>query len=128
MQLDEDLYNSLHDDLEICRDYIHQIAMGMIKGNVSKYPIFIAMQGDIDVDLGLPIISRNDLDISWSFGASHLEDFVNKGIIGEQKSNDFIKAYKNPLEFMCVFVLQNEQGSFVFMPYERNKTGKENLN
>lgn len=128
MQLDEELYNSLHDDLEICRDYIHQIAMGMIKGNVSKYPIFIAMQGDIDVDLGLPIISRNDLDISWSFGASHLEDFVNKGIISAPKSSDFIKAYKNPLEFMCVFVLQNEQGSFVFMPYERNKTGKENLN
>ena len=96
MVLDEGLYKSLHDDLEICRDYIRQIAIGMIKGNVSKYPIFIATRGETDFDLGLPIISRNDFDISWNFSASHLEDFVNKGIVSKNKTEDFIKTYKNP--------------------------------
>jgi hypothetical protein len=128
MELHEDLYRTLHDDLEICRDYIHQIALGIIKGKVSKYPIFIAVQGEPDVDLGLPIINRNDLDISFNFSASHLEDFVNKGIITAAKTEAFIRAYKNPLEYMCIFVLDEDKGSFVFMPYERKTPGKENLN
>ena len=125
MELDEELFKSLHDDLEICRDYIHQIALGMIKGNVSKYPIFIATRGESDIDLGLPIINRSDFDIAWNFNASHLEDFVNKGLVRKEKAEDFIKAFKNPEQFMCVFVVDERDGSFVFMPYDRNRA---NLN
>ncbi|MCX6198345.1 MAG: hypothetical protein NTY88_03865 [Bacteroidetes bacterium] len=125
MNLDEEIYKSLHDDLEICRDYIRQISMGMIKGEVTKYPIFVATRGENDVDIGLPIVNRADFDISWNFNASHLEEFVSKGVVVRDKTNDFIKAYKNPLEFMCVFVAEEEAMSFVFMPYERNKA---NLN
>lgn len=125
MNLDEEIYKSLHDDLEICRDYIRQISLGMIKGEVTKYPIFVAIRGENDVDLGLPIVNRTDFDIGWNFNASHLEEFVSKGVVVRDKANDFIKAYKNPLEFMCVFVAEEEAMSFVFMPYERNKA---NLN
>lgn len=125
MNLDEEIYKSLHDDLEICRDYIRQISLGMIKGEVTKYPIFVATRGENDVDIGLPIVNRADFDISWNFNASHLEEFVSKGVVVRDKANDFIKAYKNPQEFMCVFVAEEEAMSFVFMPYERNKA---NLN
>ncbi|MBL7779028.1 MAG: hypothetical protein JNK66_12150 [Chitinophagales bacterium] len=125
MELNEDLYKSLYDDLEICRDYIKQIALGMMKGGVSNYPIFVAVRGENDVDLGLPLIKREDFDISWSFNVSHLEDFVNKGIIQKDKSAAFIQAYKNPVSFMCIFVAEDTSTSFVFMPYDRTK---ENLN
>jgi hypothetical protein len=118
--MEEEIFKSLHDDLEICRDYVKQIASGMIKGDVSKYPIFVAMRGESDIDLGLPVVSRNDFDISWNFNASHLEEFVAKGIIRKEKAQDFIKAYKNPNQFMCVFVADEGATSFVFMPYERN--------
>ncbi|MCS6935662.1 MAG: hypothetical protein NZM35_11030 [Chitinophagales bacterium] len=121
MDINEDLYQSLHDDLEICRDYIKQVAMGMIKGGVSNYPIFVAVRGESDIDLGIPLIRRDDFDISWSFNVSHLEDFVNKGIIHRDKVNDFIKAYKNPVAYMCVFVAEEQQAGFVFMPYDRNR-------
>jgi len=120
MTLDEEIYKSLHDDLEICRDYIRQIALGMIKGNVSKYPIFIATR-ETDFDLGLPIISRSDFDISWNFSASHLEDFVNKGIVGKNKIEEFKKTYKEPEQYMCVFVAEEGATSFVFMPYDRRR-------
>lgn len=121
MSLDEEIYKSLHDDLEICRDYIRQIALGMIKGSVSKYPIFIATRGETDVDLGLPLISRNDFDITWNFSASHLEEFVSKGIVSREKVDDFIKAYKKPEHYMCVFVAEEGATSFVFMPYDRHR-------
>ena len=81
MALDEEIYKSLHDDLEVCRVYVRQIATGMVKGDVTKYPIFVAMRGENDVDLGLPIVNRADFDISWNFNASHLEEFVSKGIV-----------------------------------------------
>lgn len=125
MTLDEEIYKSLHDDLEICRDYIYQIALGMIKGNVSKYPIFVAARGENEIDIGLPIVTRTDFDISWNFNASHLEEFVSKEVVAKDKAADFIAAYKNPSEFMCVFVAEENSWSFVFMPYHRNKA---NLN
>ncbi len=121
MNIDEELLNSIHDDLDICRDYLHQIASGMIKGEVSKYPIFVAMRGVADVDLGLPVVNRNDYDMTWNFNASHLEEFVTKGIVAKDKAADFIKAYKNPKDFMCVFIAEEGAMSFAFMPYDRNR-------
>lgn len=53
----------------------------MVKGDVTKYPIFVAIRGENDVDLGLPIVNRADFDISWNFNASHLEEFVSKGVV-----------------------------------------------
>lgn len=125
MTIDEEIYKSLHEDLEICRDYIKQISNGMIKGDVTKYPIFVALRGENDVDLGLPIVNRADFDISWNFNASHLEEFVSKGVVLKEKAKDFIGAYKNPSEYMCVFVAEEGATSFVFMPYDRNRA---NLN
>jgi hypothetical protein len=122
MTLDEEIYKSLHDDLEICRDYIRQISNGMIKGDVTKYPVFIAMRGENDVDLGLPIVNRADFDISWNFNASHLEELVSKGVVVREKVKDFTKAYKDPEEYMCVFVAEEGATSFVFMPYDRNRS------
>ena len=74
MTLDEEIYKSLHDDLEVCRDYIRQISTGMIRGEVTRYPIFVAMRGENDVDIGLPIVNRADYDISWNFNALDLCD------------------------------------------------------
>jgi hypothetical protein len=121
MNLEEDVYRSLHNDVEVCRNYMKQISSGMIKGGVSKYPIFVAMRGEMDIDLGLPLINRNDFDISWNFNISHLEDFVNRQLVKTEKVKDFIKAYKNPEEFMCIFVAEEEAMSFVFMPYDRHR-------
>lgn len=120
MNIDEEIFKSLQDDLEICRDYIRQISSGMVRGDVTKYPIFVAIRGENDVDLGLPIVNRSDFDISWNFNASHLEEFVTKGVVLRERANDFIKAYKSPADFMCVFVAEDENASFVFMPYEKD--------
>ena len=120
MNLDEEIYKSLHDDLETCRDYIKQVSAGMVRGDVTKYPIFVATRGEQDIDLGLPIVNRNDFEISWNLSASHLEEFVSKGVVVREKATEFIKVYKDPAEFMCVFVVEEASGSFVFMPYQKD--------
>ena len=121
MAIDEEIFNTLHDDLDVCRDSIRQIALGMIKGSVSKYPVFIATRGENDIDMGLPVVSRSDFDITWNFNASHLEEFVSKGLVNKDKVADFIKTYRDPEKFMCVFVAEEGAMSFVFMPYDKHR-------
>lgn len=122
MKFDEEILASLHHDLNACRTYIRQVSQGMLKGNVSKYPIFIAIRSLEDLDLGLPIINRDELELTWSFNASHLEDFVNSNIIHQDKLQDFMKNYKDPNEFMCIFIAEEGMMSFIFMPYEKPAT------
>ncbi len=132
MKFDEDILASLHHDLNVCRNYIRQVAQGMLKGNVSKYPIFVAVRSQSDIDLGLPIINREELDLTWSFNASHLEDFVNTNIIHRDRLDDFIKNYRDPQEFMCIFVAEEGMMSFIFMPYDKPQSkldvSREQLN
>ena len=104
----------------------------MIKGDVSRYPIFIALRSLPDIDLGLPIINRDELDLTWSINASHLEDLVNSNIIHQDKLQDFMKNYKDPNEFMCIFIAEEGMMSFIFMPYEKTQStldvSREQLN
>jgi hypothetical protein len=119
LKFDEEILASLHNDLNVCRNYIRQVSQGMVKGNVSKYPIFVVMRSETDIDLGLPIINKEEMDLTWAVNASHLEDFVNNKIIIEGKVAEFMKNYKDPNEFMCVFVAEEGMMSFIFMPYEK---------
>jgi hypothetical protein len=132
VKFDEEILASIHHDLNVCRNYIRQVSLGMVKGNVSKYPIFVMMRSQMDIDLGLPIINREEMDLNWSINASHLEDFVNSNIILKDKVDGFIKNYKNPQDFICVFVAEEGMMSFIFMPYEQpqNKldVSKDQLN
>jgi hypothetical protein len=104
----------------------------MLKGKVSKYPIFIAIRSLEDIDLGLPIINRDELELTWSINASHLEDFVNSNIIHQERLADFMENYKDPQEFMCIFIAEEGMTSFIFIPYEKPpgklKVSKEQLN
>ena len=104
----------------------------MLKGKVSKYPIFIAVRSLTDIDLGLPIINSEELDLTWNINASHLEDFVNSNIIHQDRLEDFMKNYRDPNDFMCIFIAEEGMMSFIFMPYEKPQNtldiSKEQLN
>jgi hypothetical protein len=132
LKFDEEILMSLQQDVYACRNYIRQVAQGMLKSSVSKYPIFVAIRSLEDIDLGLPIINREELELTWSINASHLEDFVNSNIIHQDKLNDFMKNYKDPMEFMCIFIAEEGMMSFVFMPYDKPQSkldiSREQLN
>ncbi|MDW8273874.1 MAG: hypothetical protein RMJ53_06570 [Chitinophagales bacterium] len=118
MSLDEELLQQLNEDLSVCRNYLKQLSVAIRKGDVSKYPIFIAHREE--VDLGIPVIHRSEMDLFWSFSASHLEDFVNKKIISPEKVQDFIRAYRDPAVFMCIFMIDAQEGVFIFLPYDKD--------
>jgi hypothetical protein len=119
MEMDPELFDALHEDLDICRDYLRQVSSMIIKSGVSKYPIFVASGERSEFDLGVPVIRAEDYDIRWSFSASHLEDFVNKQIIREEKVPEFIRNYKSAERYLCIFLADENSGSFVFLPSDR---------
>lgn len=107
---------NLREDFGLCRDYLRQVAIEVLDQGISNYPIFIASTQP--VGLGRTIIDRDELDITWSFAASHLEDFVHRGLIDRSKVDDFRNTYKDPRRFACVFTILSETDiNFVFIPY-----------
>ena len=106
---------SLETDLKFYNESIKEVSTEIIVEGISAYPIFVAHQHE--VNLGELILDKNDLDTEWTIQASTVEEFVEKGIIHPDKKDRFIKHYKDPHQFMCLFVIVPEGANFVFFPY-----------
>lgn len=107
---------SLELDLKFYNESIKEIAVEIVAEGISQHPIFVAHQHELS--LGEPILDKDELNTSWSVHASTIEEFVEKGIIQPDKKDRFIKQYKDPNTFMCVFVIVPEGANFVFFPYQ----------
>ncbi len=107
---------SLKKDLDFYNDSIKEVAIEILAEGLSSYPIFVAHQHE--VALGELILDRHDLGTSWSIQASMLEEFLEKGIIKKEFKSRFIKTYKKPENFMCLFVVVPEGANYVFYPYK----------
>ncbi len=107
---------SLRVDLDFYAESIKEIAVEIMAEGLSAYPIFIAHQHEVKV--GESILDKEELGTDWSINASTLEEFVERGIIAEDRKASFVKQYKKPTDFMCVFAIVPEGANFVFYPYK----------
>src|SRR5436190_8956322 len=101
---------SLERDLKVFNDAIREVAVEIMVEGLSSYPIFIAHQHELK--LGEVILDRNELNTDWSIHASTLEEFEERGVIKPELKDRFINSYKNPNDFMCVFVVVPEGANF----------------
>ncbi|NQD71037.1 hypothetical protein HP439_09935 [Sphingobacterium shayense] len=106
---------SLKLDLDFYADSIKEVSNELIAEGYTKYPIFVAHQHEISV--GELLLDRKDLQTQWSINVSSLEEFLEVGIIKEERKDYFIKHFKKPENFMCLFVVVPEGANFVFYPY-----------
>jgi hypothetical protein len=109
---------SLEVDLKLFNESIREVAIEIMVEGLSKYPIFIAHQHELE--LGEVILDRHDINSEWSIHASTLEEFMERGVIKKELKQRFIDTYKNPDKFMCVFVVVPEGANFVFFPYQKD--------
>ncbi len=109
---------SLEADLKLYNASIKEVAIEIMVEGISLYPIFIAHQHE--VKLGEVILDRYELNTNWTINASTLEEFVEIGIIKKQLQEKFLKTYKKPEDFMCIFVIVPEGANFVFYPYVKS--------
>jgi len=107
---------SLETDLKFYNDSLKEVAIEIMVEGISEFPIFVAHQHE--VKLGEPILDRNELNTGWSIHASTIEEFTEKGLIQADKKERFMKQFKDPYKFMCVFVIVPEGANFIFFPYQ----------
>ena len=108
---------SLEKDLAFYAESIKEVAVEIMVEGISATPIFIAHQHE--VKLGEVILNREELNTNWTVQASTLEEFVEKGIIKPNKKEHFLKNYKKPEDYMCVFVIVPEGANFIYYPYAK---------
>lgn len=96
-------------------DTLKEAAYQIKSRGFSPCPIFPIAK--VDIPLGTLLIPKKELGLEWNYYASLLDEFVQRGLVDAQKQDDFIKTYKNPEEFCCLFVVDREFTNFVYVPY-----------
>lgn len=109
----------LQHDFAICRNYLRKVSQTMIEENITKFPVFAALPEEADLDVGVPVLRREELGTSYTFNASHLEDLANKEIIAADKRSVFVENYKDPAVYCCILMIDAESTGFVFIPYDQ---------
>lgn len=111
----------LENEITGLSDDLLEISLEMIKGGYTEYPIYVAHQGNVE-DMGEELFNANTDNLPYSINVSMLEDFVESGIIPEEKTKLFKTAYGDPKQFMCIFFITSDSASFVFYPYAKRNT------
>ncbi len=81
----------------------------------SDFPIFPISKSEISI--GQLLISKTDLDLDWNYHASYVDEFIQRKLMKNEKLEEFKRIYKDPDEFCCLFVVDEEFTNFLFIPY-----------
>ncbi|MFA6260830.1 MAG: hypothetical protein WC760_05140 [Bacteroidia bacterium] len=111
------LIDALKVDLRLAEESLEETARDIIAEGFSEYPVFIATEHE--VKLGELLIDKDEMAATYSIYATTLEELIERKLVLPERKAEFIKAYKNPGQFMCVMLITAEIASFVFLPYTR---------
>jgi hypothetical protein len=92
---------------------IKEASYAIRKNEFSVYPVFPMCQ--VTQPIGQVLIEAFQADNNWHYYASFMEEFVQRGLVADEKI--FKENYKDPDEFCCLFVIDEEFTNFVFVPY-----------
>lgn len=109
-----ELFLQLHDELKGYKKMMSEAAQIIMDKDVSDYPIFVVHQQEVAI--GIPIAEREKVKGNWSVNASSLEEFVSKNIVYDTKIEDFKANYRDPEDFICIFVLSELGAQFIYLP------------
>lgn len=112
-------YIQLEEELRDFSATMNKAQNAILDQEVSKYPIFVVHQHEVEI--GVKLVNGEDLGLTWSIHASSLEEFVSKQIIEEHKVDSFKTIYKSTDLYFCCFVLSELGANFVFLPKEAKK-------
>ena len=85
------------------------------KKGFSDYPIFPISKEEIPI--GQLLIDKKELGTTWNYYITYINEFIDRKLIDKSKVEDFKKTYKDPDEFCCLFVVDEEFTNYLFVPY-----------
>ncbi|GHB43433.1 hypothetical protein [Mongoliitalea lutea] len=81
----------------------------------SEYPIFPISKEEQPI--GQLFLGKQEKGLDWNYYITYVDEFIQRKLIAEELLEDFKSNYKNPDEFCCLFVMDGEFTSFVFIPF-----------
>ncbi len=103
-------------DFVLVADFLKEASYQIRTRGFSKFPIFGVSQNPAQIGERLiGILEMNDN--KWNYHASVMEEYIARGIIAEENVEVFKSSYKDPDEFCCLFVLDKDFASFVYIPF-----------
>jgi hypothetical protein len=107
--------NLLRADVKWVREALLEVSGDMIKEGYSRYPVFIAQE--TEPELGELLFDRSELNLNHYIAVSYLEEFVERGIIAEDKQDLFVSNFKDPAKYFCFLMISSLAGAhLVFVP------------
>lgn len=100
-------------DFVVIADTLKEASYQIRKRGFSDYPIFPIAK--VEIPIGTPLITRGELATNWYYNASYLDEFTQRKLVDDIEA--FKKAYKDPDEFCCLFVVDEDFTNFLFIPY-----------
>lgn len=81
----------------------------------SQHPIFPISKEEQPI--GQLFLGKQEKNLDWNYYITYVDEFIQRKLIAEELLEDFKNNYKNPDEFCCLFVIDGEFTSFVFIPF-----------
>lgn len=106
---------SISQDFVVIADTLKEASYQIRKRGFSEYPIFPIAK--FEIPIGQLLIGQTELAVNWNYNASYLDEFIQREIVAEEAVEAFQVNYKNPDEFCCLFVVDDDFTNFVFIPY-----------
>lgn len=102
------------DFLKVC-DHLKEASYQIKSRKFSDYPVFVATINDVPV--GNTLFYKDDLKTRYEYKASFFEEFVDRNLIGKESLELFKENFRNPEEYCCLFVMDGQFASFVYIPF-----------
>jgi len=96
-------------------DNLKEAAYQVRQRKFSEYPIFPISKEEQPI--GQLFLSRKEKAIDWNYYITYLDEFIQRKLIEEEGVEQFKASYKDPDEFCCLFVVDEEFTKFLYIPY-----------
>ncbi|HEY4655708.1 MAG TPA: hypothetical protein VIH22_14400 [Cyclobacteriaceae bacterium] len=80
-----------------------------------EYPIFPICKDEQPI--GLMLLEKDTIGNQWNYYASFLDEFLQRGLVESTHKTKFIDSYKDPDEYCCLFVVDQELTNFLYIPF-----------
>ena len=96
---------------EVLKEASYQIR----RRGFSNYPIFPISKEELAI--GQVLVGKEETPTNWNYNVSYLDEFVQRELVEKSKVEDFEKSYRDPDEFCCLFVVDQDFIKFIYIPY-----------
>lgn len=112
-EIDGKYLGSVTKDFVLVANTLKEASYQLRVRNISTHPIFPICK--LDQPVGQLLIQKEEMALKWNFYFSFLDEFKQRGLI--ENPDVFEQSYKDPDEFCCLFIVDNDFVNFLFIPY-----------